>query len=280
MSDMQDIAEKPSINRRSTTQKPETSSSDLVSPLPEAPARHDVHCLMQAKGGVGKSFAASMLVQWHQVNNRLVAAFDTDPMNQTLCAFPGLAATPVRLLDHDQVDVDAMDGLIEEIVASSGACVIDNGAASFHPMLRYLLSNDIAGLLGQYHRRLVLHTVVVGGQTALDTLSGMVALLQQFPATVPVVVWVNEYAGTFDAEGHAFEETRAYQDNAKRIAAVVHLHPLDPRTHGRDAATMLARQMTFEEAIVSPDFKIVAKSRLSQIRTATFEQLDATLEAI
>jgi hypothetical protein len=60
----------------------------------------------------------------------------------------------------------------------------------------------------------------------------------------------------------------------------VHLHPLDPRTHGRDVATMLARQMTFEEAIASPEFRIVAKSRLSQVRCATFEQLDAIMGAI
>jgi hypothetical protein len=52
------------------------------------------------------------------------------------------------------------------------------------------------------------------------------------------------------------------------------------RQSGRDVATMLARQMTFEEAIASPEFRIVAKSRLSQVRMATFEQLDAIMGAI
>ncbi len=56
---------------------------------------------------------------------------------------------------------------------------------------------------------------------------------------------------------------------------MVHLAPLDPLTHGRDVATMLSRQVVFDEAIASPDFRIVAKSRLSQVRRAVFEQLDA-----
>lgn len=79
-------------------------------------------------------------------------------MNQTLCAFPGLVATPVRLLDKDEINVAAMDDLID--------------------------------------------------------------------------------------------------------------------------ATMLARRMTFEEAIVSPDFRIVAKSRLFQVRAAIFKQLDAIVGSI
>jgi len=58
------------------------------------------------------------------------------------------------------------------------------------------------------------------------------------------------------------------------------LPPLDPLTHGRDVATMLSRQLVFEEAIPSPDFRIVAKSRLSQTRTAAFEQIDAVMGAI
>jgi hypothetical protein len=235
---------------------------------------------MQGKGGVGKSFIASLLIQWYQAKKLPVMAFDTDPINRTLSAFPALAASQIRLLNDDKINTDGVDDLIESAVTGSGASVIDNGAASFLPMARYLVSNDIASILEDHNRRLVLHTVVVGGQAALDTLRGMVALLGQFPPKVPVVVWVNEYTGPFDADGLGFEETRAYQDNIARISAVVHLAPLDPLTHGRDIANMLSRQVVFDEAIASPDFKIVAKSRLSQVRRAVFEQLDAIMGSI
>jgi hypothetical protein len=235
---------------------------------------------MQGKGGVGKSYIASLLIQWHQANKLPVMAFDTDPVNRTLTSFPALAAKQIKLLNEDRINTDGVDDLIEATVTGPAASVIDNGSASFLPMARYLVSNDIASILEQHNRRLVLHTAVVGGQAALDTLRGMVALLGQFPPTVPIVVWVNEYAGRFDADGFAFEETRAYQDNASRIAAVVHLPPLDPLTHGRDIATMLARQVVFEEAIASPEFRIVAKSRLSQVRKSVFDQLDAIMGSI
>lgn len=235
---------------------------------------------MQGKGGVGKSFVASLLVQWHQKHNRPVAAFDTDPLNATLRDFPGLAAMPVKLLDEDQINVEAVDGLIEQIATKPGASVIDNGSASFAPMARYLVSNGIAELLAQHDRRLVLHAVVIGGQPAVDTIRGLIALLNQFPKSVPVVVWINEYAEPFNVDGYAFEETRAYQDNAVRIAGVIHLPPLEQRTFGRDVAAMLSKRLTFAEAIESPDFFLVPKSRLFRIQQAIFEQLDTVMDAI
>jgi hypothetical protein len=142
------------------------------------------------------------------------------------------------------------------------------------------VNHDIAGLLRSHSRRLVLHTVVVGGQPVLDTLAGMVALLGMFPKPTPVVVWVNEYAAPFDVDGTIFEETRAYQDNAGRISAVVHVPPLDPMFNGRDVAMMLSKQLTFAEAIERPETRVVSKSRLFRLRQAIFEQLDTVLEAI
>jgi hypothetical protein len=235
---------------------------------------------MQGKGGVGKSFVASMLIQWHQHNNRPVSAFDTDPLNATLRDFPGLGAVPVKLLEEDQINVVAVDGLIEQIATTPGASVIDNGSASFAPMGRYLVSNGIAELLAKHDRRLVLHAIVIGGQPALDTLRGLMALLDQFPKSVPVVVWVNEYAERFIIDGYAFEETRAYQDNAMRIAGIVHLPQIDPRSFGRDVTAMLSQRKTFAEAIESPEFFLVSKSRLFRVRESIFEQLDAVMDAI
>lgn len=242
--------------------------------------RQDVHCTLQAKGGVGKSFIAWVLAQWHAERGRPVAAFDTDPLNVTFSAFEAFKAEHILILDEDQINVDGMDDLIEKTIHATGPSVIDNGASSFLPMARYLMANNIAGVLADHNRRLVVHTVVVGGQSALDTLGGMVAILSQFPAEIPVVVWVNQHAGIYDADGLGFEETKAYRDNKDRISGVIYLPHENPLTHGRDVAAMLARHLTFAEAVASPDFKIVAKSRLLQVRDALFAQLDRVLPAI
>jgi hypothetical protein len=91
----------------------------------------------------------------------------------------------VKLLDEDQINVAAVDSLIEQIATKPSASVIDNGSASFAPMGRYLVSNGIAEHLAGHGRRLVLHAVVIGGQPAVDTIRGLVALLEQFPKSVP-----------------------------------------------------------------------------------------------
>ena len=52
-----------------------------ANPVTSAPAT--VHFVLQGKGGVGKSFVASILGQYFQVRGRDVRCFDTDPVNQT-----------------------------------------------------------------------------------------------------------------------------------------------------------------------------------------------------
>jgi CobQ/CobB/MinD/ParA nucleotide binding domain len=235
---------------------------------------------MQSKGGVGKSFVAWVLAQWHAERGIPLAAFDTDPQNVTFASFEAFNATHIKILADDLIDVDGMDGLIETIVTGTGASVVDNGSSSFLPMARYLLSNNIANVLAGYKRRLILHTAIVGGQLSLETLGGMEALLTQFPATVPVVVWVNEHTGEFSAEGMTFEDTAVFKTHRDRIAGVIYLPYENPLTHGRDVKAMLTRHWTFAEAVASPEFKIVAKSRLLQVRDAIFAQLDRVLPAL
>ena len=43
---------------------------------------------------------------------------------------------------------------------------------------------------------------------------------------------------------------------------------------------MLSRHLTFAEAIASPDFKIVAKARLAEVKRRIFDQLDKILPAL
>lgn len=264
----------------SSRRRERQTAPDSSVPAPgKSEVAHPVHCVLQAKGGVGKSFVASLIVQWHQHIATPVAAFDTDPMNHTLMSVPGLNATHIELLNRDALNVDGVDDLMERIITHTGPVAIDNGAASFYPMANYLLSNGIA-FLQEHQRRMVVHTVVAGGQPAADTLAGMVALLEQFPTSVPVVVWVNEHDAPFEADGAGFEQTRAYQANVARIAGIIRLPTMDPRTHGRDVAMMLSQRLTFSEAIASDEFRLVAKSRLNQVRAAVFEQMDVVMGAV
>jgi CO dehydrogenase nickel-insertion accessory protein CooC1 len=56
-----------------------------------------VHLILQGKGGVGKSFIAALLAQYHQEKSVAVRCFDADPVNSTLASFPALQTTKLDL---------------------------------------------------------------------------------------------------------------------------------------------------------------------------------------
>ena len=62
-----------------------------------------IHLSLQGKGGVGKSFAASVLAQYFQARDKPLRCIDTDPVNKTLTQFEALHVEPLVLLSHDPV---------------------------------------------------------------------------------------------------------------------------------------------------------------------------------
>jgi hypothetical protein len=252
----------------------------MVNQRPTSERAADIHFVLQAKGGIGKSFAAWLLAQWHAERGIPVKSYDTDPQNETLCSFAALKAEHVQILNDEQINVEGMDRLVESIITRPGSAVVDNGSSSFLPMGNYLLSNGVPDVLTEYQKRLVVHTIVVGGQLAGETLGGMVALLTQFPVNVPIVVWVNEHTKPFETNGLKFEETNAYKEHRDRIAGVIYLPHENPLTYGHDVAAVLDRHLTFAEAIASQDFMVMSKHRVGRVRDALFAQLDRVLPAI
>jgi CO dehydrogenase nickel-insertion accessory protein CooC1 len=89
--------------------------------------------VLQGKGGIGKTFAAYLLVQYHQHIGRRVKAFEADPVNASLAAVPALHAEAVELMDgeDDVLDVARTDAFIETLLNAQDDVVIDSGAASF-----------------------------------------------------------------------------------------------------------------------------------------------------
>ena len=232
------------------------------------------HLVLQGKGGVGKTFIASLLAQFYQEQGLSVTCLDTDPVNGSLSAITGLNATHVNLLQGDRIDIDAMDALVEQVITEDTNFVIDSGAASFVPLSRYWIEHDIAGLIGQTGKRMVVHTLVTGGPAMLDTSKALLSVLEQFPPEVELVVWLNEYFGpVVTLGGQDFEQTRVFQENQHRIHALVRLERLNPDTFGRNLAEMLKRQLTFAEADQSAEFRIVARQRLRQVWRPIKEQL-------
>jgi hypothetical protein len=69
---------------------------------------------------------------------------------------------------------------------------------------------------------------------------------------------------------------QVYTDNQDKILASIGIRERSPDTYGETVRAMREKKLTFDEAISSPEFKLVEKSRLHIVRRDLFEQLERT----
>lgn len=233
-----------------------------------------IHLTLQGKGGVGKSLIASVLAQYLRQTGLDVRCIDTDPVNRTFAQYAALHADRLCLRDeHNRIDQRSFDTLMERfLVEDCTTFVVDNGASTFLPLWHYLLENSALDYLRQHGRRVVVHTVITGGQALMDTLNGFHELAQTTQDR-NIVVWVNEYFGRVEAEGKKFAEMAAYRENAEKVCGAVVFTKRNQDTFGRDVEEMIAAKLTFEEALTSAKLPIMAKQRLKVVQRDLFEQL-------
>ena len=111
--------------------------------------RPSVHVVLQAKGGVGKSFVAAILAQYFS-RQRAVRCFDTDPGNATLAQYQALAAEHIGdLIQGGVINQKRFDPLIEKLLSGDGASIVDTGASTFLPFWNYVLENEILPSTGR-----------------------------------------------------------------------------------------------------------------------------------
>src|SRR3546814_587662 len=192
-------------------------SSDLQQPRRRQEMKH-VNLILQGKGGVGKSFIASLLTQ-HYIGRQVTpACIDTDPVNQTFAGYKAFTAKRLELMRDGNIDPRAFDQLIEGIMTApeDAVFIVDNGAATFVPLSAYMFENDVAAFLQQHGLQLVIHSVLTGGQAQGDTMDGLASLLEHFP-NVPVVVWLNEFFGRVERDGRKFEDSKLFRDHQDQI---------------------------------------------------------------
>ena len=228
------------------------------------------------KGGIGKTVVSMNLIQFLRTSKKqTVHAIDLDPMNHTLAEYPGMHAKSVDLFDDGHADLKGreIDDLAQSMLTEDASFVIDNGAAGFVRFGGYLAESEFAALLAEHGRDLIVHAVIAGGDMTSQCILGLHTLMSSFPASVPIVVWLNEHAGPIEIGGLGFQEMKIYRDNQTRFAGLVHL-PRQSALFLKDFTEMLRRRLTYDEAIDSPDFHIMNKQRLVMTRRMIWQQLD------
>ncbi|HAI31593.1 MULTISPECIES: conjugal transfer protein TraL [Thalassospira] len=228
-----------------------------------------INITLQGKGGVGKSFVNTLLLQYYLQRGVPVQGFDTDPVNQTLAGFEKLPVKITKLADRDdEVNPRYFDTLIEDLVAlpKDGVAVIDNGSSSFLPLLSYLVESQVLEMLTDAGHSVRLQSVITGGQPMMDTITGLDRVLRSIP-DIPAIVWLNPYSGQIEhrdpgSAPKGFEDFKIYKNHKDRIYSLIQIPPVRQSTFGEDIKAMMAARLTFDEAIASETFNIMARQRL------------------
>lgn len=256
---------------------PEVLSAALAFPTTTktSSSNRRVHMSLQHKGGVGKSFVANCLAQYFASQGRPVKVIDADPSNKSLAAYKALNVVALDIMAaNNTVNSRAFDDIIDDIVSTDQDFVIDNGATNFLPFMAYLVDHNLAEVLAENSRELVVHVPVVGAEAMMETIQGFDDIAANLGAHATLVIWLNEaLKGEIKPGGKEFEETQVYKTHKARITALVRVPHHTSELFAQDMDQLLSKKMTFDEALTSPDFRLMAKQRLKQIQREIFDQL-------
>ncbi len=259
-------------------QNPDASSAAPASPTTTktiSSGRRTIHMTLQHKGGVGKSFAANCITQFYQHENRPVKVIDADPSNKSLAAYKGLNVQAVDIMTEDNtVNSRAFDDIIDQIISSDLDFVIDNGATNFLPFMAYIVQNNLAEVLAENGRDLVAHVPIVAAEAMMETLQGFDDIASNLGRSAKLVLWLNEaLKGEIRPQNREFEDLGVYKNHKANVAAIVRVPRHKSELFAQDMDQLLTLKMTFDEAMQSPEFRVMAKQRLKQIQREIFDQL-------
>lgn len=238
--------------------------------------QNTVHFVLQAKGGIGKSFISTLLAQ-HVINETgAVRCFDTDQENTTFAHYSALSVRHIPLADQSRViNPKRFDSLMETLLTEDGNFVVDTGANTFSNLLAYMVENEALPMLRDARKTTYVHTIVGGGDMLADTANGFYAIAQKVSGA-RIVLWFNEHFGDINtAEGKPFMETQAYKLSADRLIGIVTLFRRNPLTFGEDIRKLNTKRHTIMQALASPEYTLMEKQRLKTFSRDIFGQLKA-----
>lgn len=241
---------------------------------------HQVHMILQGKGGVGKSLIATLLAQCLREKSEEPGPglIDTDPLNATFHGYRGLGVEHLQLLDENNKIIERrFDAMMERILTEDRDFVVDNGSPSFLPVTSYLIENDVPRMIADSGKQLVVHTIVTGGANLIDNIASFADLVKQMPAEARIIVWENSYFGPVEAQGKRFQEMAAFLNNRERIHGLIQLERHESDTYREDLELLFKSKLTFDEALTSDAFGVMPRQRLKNVRKKWFERIRKVL---
>lgn len=237
---------------------------------------NEIHFVLQGKGGVGKSFGATLIAQFLARSGKVVCC-DTDPVNATFYQYKSLDVAHFDIAEKGMVVQRSFDKLMQAVLETSTAVVIDNGAASFMPLTKYLAENNIFQIFSEAGKQVYIHSVLTGGQARDDTYNGFAELISKVNSHAKVVVWENEFWGPVLYDGNPITATKLFKeaDKAGKIAGIVKITDRSGSdTFTGDVKKMTELHLTLNDVLASEEFNLFEKNRLKTVVGDVFKELD------
>ncbi|HGG5823061.1 TPA: conjugal transfer protein TraL [Salmonella enterica subsp. enterica serovar Saintpaul] len=240
--------------------------------------KNSINFILQGKGGVGKSFASSILAQYFKDNKKMdnVIVADTDPVNSTTAKVKRLNAEVIKIAENNKIVQSKFDSMFESILTSDNhTFVIDNGASTFLPLLQYFADNCVMEMFNDIGKNVYLHTIIVGGQAQADTIEGFESIAELVKDTnVKIIVWFNEFQGIPAIENIPLIETKFLNKNKDVLAGAIIIKDRKSDAFDEDIERMTSMSLTLEEVKASEKFGLMSKSRLNRVFNDIYQQLD------
>ncbi|HIF9399772.1 TPA: hypothetical protein ACX6RT_003742 [Photobacterium damselae] len=236
----------------------------------------NIHFFLQGKGGVGKTLASSFTTQYLKSISNDVKCIDTDSINHTFSQYKSFNVTEYNIYDPENsfLDETIIEQMAEYIYESNHEnIVIDNGASSFMPLMKYLTDNEIITTLSEAGHQVYIHTVITGGQGLEDTAAGLQSILKNFQST-SIIVWLNYKFGEILINDKQFNEWGLYKNNKNLISGIIPIEFNTSQLFQNDLEMMLGAKQTFDEAM--DGVKLFSRNRLNKMKEQIFQSIEDT----
>ncbi len=232
--------------------------------------KNSINLILQGKGGVGKSFVSAMLAQYFIENKIKVLGADTDPVNLSFASIKGLEVEPIKILENGAILQSKFDALFEKMIEQKETFVVDNGASTFIPIVKYIKDNEIIDIFDALKRPIYIHSILVGGQSFPDTLQGLISTyeLVKDSENVNLVVWLNEFQGDLDIPEEIDDLVK------HKLSGAITIENKKSDAYTSDIERMTKNKLTLDEVLKSNEFGLMSKNRLKIMFNDVFTQLD------
>ncbi len=236
-----------------------------------------LHMTLGDKGGIGKSFIASLMAQYYldNVTDVNLTCIDLDPKNRTFSRYAGLDVDFIDVQSDGDIDKMKFDLFVNRVISAgeSGEVIVDVGGNIYISLTDYLRVNEVLQLLIAEGVEVILHIPIVGAGDLFPTLKTLDELMGSTPDEVKAAIWINQKNGRVEYNGKSFEESERFEEYRPRICAITYI-PLWRPDMQISVAAMLEEAVTFNAAKGMPIFDIMGKQRLRMAQRYLYQAIE------